>query len=82
MIYTTARAGFCSWQGHEYSFLLYLLWAVFVGHLASYPGSFLQGKKSEVEASHLALFSSEVEDVWNFTSTPPIHLHGMVLKRS
>jgi len=31
------------------------------------------------EADHSPLFSAEVEYMRSYTSTPPIHLHGVVL---
>jgi hypothetical protein len=31
------------------------------------------------EADHSPPSSAEVKDVWSHTSTPPIHLHGVVL---
>jgi hypothetical protein len=31
------------------------------------------------EADHSPPFSANVKNVWYYTSTPPIHLHGMVL---
>jgi hypothetical protein len=52
-------------------------------HPASYPtgtrGSFLGGKAAGREAHHSPPSSAEVKSVWTYTSTPPIHLHGVVL---
>jgi hypothetical protein len=31
------------------------------------------------EADHSPLSSAEVKNVWSYTSTPPIRLHGVVL---
>jgi len=31
------------------------------------------------EVDHSPPSSAEVKNVWNYTSTPPVHLHGMVL---
>jgi len=36
-------------------------------------------KQPGCKADHSAPFSPEVENVWNYTSTPPIRLHGVIL---
>jgi hypothetical protein len=35
-------------------------------------------KRSGREADHSPPFSAEVKNVWSYTSTPPIRLHGVV----
>jgi len=42
-------------------------------------GSFHGGKAAGCEADHLPPSSAEVKNAWNYTSTPPIRLHTMVL---
>jgi hypothetical protein len=37
------------------------------------------GKAAGREADHSPPSSAEVKNVWSYTSTPPIHLHGEVL---
>jgi hypothetical protein len=39
-------------------------------------GSYRQGR----EADHSPPSSAEVKNAWSYTSTPPIFLHGVVLK--
>jgi hypothetical protein len=52
-------------------------------HPASYPmgtrGSFPGVKQQGCEADHSPPSSAEVRNTWSYTSTPPIHLNGMVL---
>jgi hypothetical protein len=36
-------------------------------------------KQSGHEADHSPPYSAEVKNAWNYTSTPPICLHGVVL---
>jgi hypothetical protein len=52
-------------------------------HPDSYPvgtrGSFPGGKAAGREADHSPLSSAEVKNAWNYTSTPRIRLHGVVL---
>jgi hypothetical protein len=52
-------------------------------HPASYPwvpGALSLGVKQLVrEADHSPPSSAEVKNVWSYTSTPPVCLHGMVL---
>jgi hypothetical protein len=36
-------------------------------------------KRPGREADHSPTSSAEVKNVWSYTSTPPIHLHGVVL---
>jgi hypothetical protein len=44
------------------------------------PGALSLGvKQLGREADHSLLSSAEVNDAWSYTSTPPIHLYGMVL---
>jgi hypothetical protein len=44
------------------------------------PGALsLEVKQPGCEADHSPPSSAEVKNVWSYTSTPPIHLHGMVL---
>jgi hypothetical protein len=53
-------------------------------HLASYlmgtRGSLPGEKRPEREADHSPPSSAEVKNAWSYTSTPPIHLHGVVLR--
>jgi hypothetical protein len=37
-------------------------------------------KQLGYEADHSCPSSAEVNSAWSYTSTPPIYLHGMVLK--
>jgi hypothetical protein len=46
-----------------------------VGTEGSYPG----GKQPGCKADHLPPSSAEVKKVWSYTSTSPVHIHGMVL---
>jgi hypothetical protein len=50
---------------------------------ASYPmgtGALSMGvKRPRREADHSPLSSAEVKNLWNYTSTPPIRLHGVVV---
>jgi len=39
----------------------------------------LEVKRPEREADHSPLFSAEVKNAWNYTSTPPIRLHSVVI---
>jgi hypothetical protein len=39
-------------------------------------------KRPGLEADHSPPSSDEVKNAWNYTSTPPIRLHGVVLKHS
>jgi len=52
-------------------------------HPASYPmgtrSSFSGGKVSECEAGHSPPSSAKVKNVWSYTATPPIYLHGVVI---
>jgi hypothetical protein len=53
-------------------------------HPTSYPMgtrvSFLGGvKRLRRKADHSLPSSAEVKNVWSYTSTPPIRLHGVVL---
>jgi hypothetical protein len=52
-------------------------------HPASYPmntrDSFPGVKRPVNEADHSPPSSAEVKNAWNYTSTPPIRLHGVVL---
>jgi hypothetical protein len=52
-------------------------------HPASYPAVpealSLGVKQPGCEADHSPPSSAEVKDVWSCFSTPPVHLHGMVL---
>jgi len=52
-------------------------------HPAFYPmdtgGSYPGVKRPGREADHSPPSSPEVKNMWRYTSTPPIHLHGMVL---
>jgi hypothetical protein len=44
------------------------------------PGTLSLGVKwPGLEADHSHPSSAEVKNVWSYTSTSPIHLHGMVL---
>jgi hypothetical protein len=44
------------------------------------PGAFSLGlKRLGCEADHSPPFGAEVKNVWSYTSTPPIRLHGMVI---
>jgi len=36
-------------------------------------------KRPEREADHSTPSSADVENAWNYTSTPPVGLHGVVL---
>jgi len=50
-------------------------------HPASYPvgiGDPYPGGK-EREADHSLLSTAEIMNAWSYTSTPPIHLHGVML---
>jgi hypothetical protein len=51
------------------------LWAYLVSYKVGYQGSFYVG--GEAERSHPS--GTEVKNVWSYTSTPPIRLHGVVL---
>jgi hypothetical protein len=42
-------------------------------------GSFPGGKRPGREADHSPPSSAEVKNVWSYTSTPPVRLHGVVL---
>jgi hypothetical protein len=42
-------------------------------------GSFLGVKLPELETDHSPPSSAEVKNAWSYTSTHPLHLHGMVL---
>jgi hypothetical protein len=52
-------------------------------HPASYPmgtrGSFLGVKRPEHEVETTLPSNADVKNVWSYTSTPPIHLHLMML---
>jgi len=52
-------------------------------HPASYPmgtgGSFPEAKKLGHEADVSPPSSAEIKQVWSYTSTPPVCLHGVVL---
>jgi hypothetical protein len=52
-------------------------------HQASYPmgtrGSFPGSKAPGREPDHSPPSNAEVKNAWNYTSTPPIRLHGVVL---
>jgi hypothetical protein len=52
-------------------------------HPASYPmgtrGSFSGGKAAGAWSCHSPPSSAEVKNRWNYTSTTPIRLHGVVL---
>jgi len=52
-------------------------------HPASYPAgtgaSFPGVKQLESEADHSPPSTAKVKEAWNYTTTPPIHLHGVVL---
>jgi hypothetical protein len=52
-------------------------------HPASYPlgtrGSFPGVKQLGCEADHSPPSSAEVKNAWSYTSTSPLHLHGIVL---
>jgi hypothetical protein len=54
-----------------------------VAHPASYPmgtrGCFPGGKAAGCEADHSPPSIAEVRNAWNYTSTPPIRPHGVVL---
>jgi hypothetical protein len=44
------------------------------------PGTlFLGVKRPEPEADHSPPSSAKVKNAWNYTSTPSIHIHGVVL---
>jgi hypothetical protein len=44
------------------------------------PGAFSLGiKRPGCEADHSPPSSAEVKNTWSYTSTPPVHLHGLVL---
>jgi hypothetical protein len=44
------------------------------------PGTLYLGvKRPGREADHSSQFSAEVKNAWNYTSTSPIRLHGVVL---
>jgi hypothetical protein len=53
-------------------------------YLASYPmgtsGAFPGGRAPRREAEHSPQFSAKVKNEWSYTSTPPIRLHGVVLR--
>jgi hypothetical protein len=38
----------------------------------------LEIKRSEHEADHLLPSSADVKNEWIYTSTPPVHIYGMV----
>jgi len=43
-------------------------------------GALIPGlKRPEFEADHSTPSSAEIKNVWSYTSTPPIRLHGVVL---
>jgi hypothetical protein len=45
------------------------------------PGVLSLGvKRPGSEADHSPPSSAEVKNAWSHTSTPPIHLHGVVLR--
>jgi hypothetical protein len=52
-------------------------------HSTSYPmsagGSYLRVKWPRREADHTPPSNTEVNNVWSYTSAPPIRLHGVVL---
>jgi hypothetical protein len=53
-------------------------------HPASYPMGFGEilssgAKWPEYEAKYLSPSSTKVKNTWNYTSTPPIRLHGVAL---
>jgi hypothetical protein len=52
-------------------------------HPVSYPmdtgGLSLGVKRPGREADHSPPSSAEVKNAWSYTSTPPIHLHGVML---
>jgi hypothetical protein len=52
-------------------------------HPASCPmgtrGYFHGMKRPGSEADHSPPSSAEVKNVWSYASTPPVHLHGVVL---
>jgi hypothetical protein len=49
-------------------------------HIHWVPGTLSLGvKQPGREADHLPPSSTEVKNAWNYTSTPPIRLHGVVL---
>jgi hypothetical protein len=37
-------------------------------------------KRTGHEADHSSPYSAEVKNAWSYTSTPPIRLHGVVLR--
>jgi hypothetical protein len=44
------------------------------------PGALsLRVKRPEREADHSPPSNAEIKNAWNYTSTPPIRLHGVVL---
>jgi hypothetical protein len=47
-----------------------------VGNRGSFPGV----KRPEREADHSPPSSAEVKNAWSYTSTTPIHPHGVVLR--
>jgi hypothetical protein len=63
--------------------LLHVFQTGFGAQLDSYPmgtGSSFPGvKRPRREADHSPLTIDEVKKIWIYTSTPPIHLHGVVL---
>jgi hypothetical protein len=57
-------------------------WEFFGAHPASYSMSTrvcFPGGKAAVAWSCPLPSNAEVKNVWNYTSIPPIHLHGVVL---
>jgi hypothetical protein len=45
----------------------------------AHSASYQMGKQSGREADHSPRTTAEVKNTWIYTSTPPIHLHGVVL---
>jgi hypothetical protein len=74
--------GFVSWQGHGIFLITMSRWALGPTHppIQWIPGALSLGVKwPGCEADHSPPSSSKVKNVWSYTSTPAVHLHGMVL---
>jgi hypothetical protein len=57
-----------------------LLWGPPSLYSMGIRSSFLGVKRLGCKADHLPPSSAEVKDVWSYTSTPPICLHGVAVK--
>jgi hypothetical protein len=80
------RQGFDSRQRHWRTYSLrHRVQTGCVAHAASYRmstrGSCVGRKEAWVQTRHSAPSSTEINNVWSYTSTPPIRLHGVVLSQ-